>query len=152
MNLPNKKYIAAIDVHAQNTFTPICPNELPVPEGDQIVAQLNQQADFAQYRIGVKEAHHLSAIWVATEDKPQLTKIEGRNVDVTWRAHSIVGTKGFELIKGLPEITEYDYYVWQGIEDHLHPYGVCYHDMEEKLSTGIIEYLRCQQINTVLVG
>ena len=29
--------IASFDVDAQKGFTPLCPNELPVPEGDTIV-------------------------------------------------------------------------------------------------------------------
>ena len=34
----------------------------------------------------------------------------------------------------------------------LHPYGACFHDIEEKLSTGLIEWLRCQNTDTVIVG
>ena len=41
MKLPEKKYLASFDIDAQNTFTPICPNELPVVEGDQIADELN---------------------------------------------------------------------------------------------------------------
>ena len=37
MNLPEKKYIASFDIDAQNTFTPVCPDELPVIDGDKIV-------------------------------------------------------------------------------------------------------------------
>ena len=33
--------IAAIDVDVQNTFTPVCPQELPVPEGHLIADALN---------------------------------------------------------------------------------------------------------------
>lgn len=41
--------IAAIDVDPQQTFTPLCPNELPVHEGDTIADTLNLQTSFAQY-------------------------------------------------------------------------------------------------------
>jgi nicotinamidase/pyrazinamidase len=34
----------------------------------------------------------------------------------------------------------------------MHPYGSCYHDLAEKLSTGAIEYLRCQEVKIVIVG
>ena len=44
--------IASFDVDAQKGFTPLCPNELPVPEGDAIVPALNQLAARAQLRIG----------------------------------------------------------------------------------------------------
>ena len=50
MQLPEKKYIASFDIDAQNTFTPVCPNELPVAEGDTIAPELNAQAQFASLR------------------------------------------------------------------------------------------------------
>ena len=34
----------------------------------------------------------------------------------------------------------------------MHPYGSCYHDLAEKVSTGVIEYLRCHEVKTVIVG
>ena len=33
--------IAAIDVDAQNGFTPLCPGELPVEDGENIADELN---------------------------------------------------------------------------------------------------------------
>lgn len=147
-----RERVASFDVHAQNTFTPLCPQELPVPEGDQIVDELNAQALKAKFRIGSKEAHHPEAVWVATKDNPVLSPIQGENVDVHWPKHSITGTKGFELIKGLPKVTDYDFFVWEGIELDMHPYGVCYHDRAEKLSTGVIEFLRAHRIDIVIVG
>ena len=50
MQLPEKKYIASFDIDAQNTFTPVCPDELPVAEGDTIAPELNAQAQFASLR------------------------------------------------------------------------------------------------------
>jgi len=152
MQLPDKSCIASFDVHAQKSFTSLCPKELPVPDGLSIVDELNAQARFACLRIGAKEAHNPNAIWVADDKHPQLSPVSGDNVDVRWVPHSIVGTKGFELIDGLPKITNYDYYVWMGIELDLHPYGACYHDIQEKLSTGVIEYLRAHAITTVILG
>lgn len=38
------------------------------------------------------------------------------------------------------------------MEPTLHPYGMCYHDIEESLSTGVIEYLRETNIKLVIVG
>lgn len=150
--IDEKSRVASFDVHAQYTFTPVCPNELPVPNGTEIVAELNAQAKLASLRVGSKEAHHPQAIWAATEEHPQLSPIEGENVDVRWKPHSMPGTKGFELIAGLPKPTEHDYFVWQGIELDLHPYGACYHDLKEKLSTGVIEFLKQHHITTVIVG
>ena len=57
MQLPEKKYIASFDIDAQNTFTPVCPDELPVAEGDTIAPELNAQAQFAGLRLASRDAH-----------------------------------------------------------------------------------------------
>lgn len=152
--IPVKHFVASFDVDAQNTFTPVCPDELPVPEGDQIVSSLNRQAEFAQYRVGSKDAHSPKAIWVADLNHPQFSPVtpEESNADIYWNLHGVPGTKGFELIEGLPDVTAYDYFIWKGMEPNMHPYGACYHDYAEKMSTGVIEFLKSKIIDTVLVG
>lgn len=148
----NRSQTASFDVDCQNTFTPLCPDELPVPEGDMIVAQLNAQAKKAAFRLGSKDAHSQKAVWIADHDHPQFSPIEGNNVDMRWVPHAIVGSKGFASIDGLPAVTEYDYFVWKGIELDMHPYGACFHDFAERLSTGVIEFLRAKNVTTVIVG
>ena len=150
MQIGNK--VASFDVDAQNTFTPLCPDELPVAGGTEIVEELNAQARYADYRLGSKEGHSPKAVWVADADHPQLESVEGPNVDVRWNLHAVPGTLVFELIDGLPHPAEYDFFVWKGIELDMHPYGSCYHDLAEKVSTGVIEYLRCHEVKTVIVG
>ena len=66
--------------------------------------------------------------------------------------HAVPGTKGFELIDGLPKPSDYDFFVWKGIELDMHPYGACYHDLGNTMSTGAIEFLKCQGVKTVIVG
>lgn len=130
----------------------MCPDELPVPNGDKIGAELNKQAALAGLRLGSKDAHSEHAIWIADNDKPMLTKLAGENVDLYWPKHAIPGTKGFELLDELPHPKDYDFFVWKGIEPDMHPYGLCYHDHAERLSTGVIEFLKNHAIDTVLVG
>lgn len=143
---------ATFDVDAQNGFTPVCPDELPVPEGNEITQALNKQAELAKYRVGSKDAHCREAAWIATREKPQFTQLGLPNADIHWEAHCIMGTKGAELIDGLPEVLEYDFFVWKGIEPTLHPYGACYHDFEKKMSTGVIEFLKAKEVENVIVG
>lgn len=153
ISIPQAQQVASFDVDAQNTFTPVCPDELPVAGGTEIVDELNKQAKFAAYRIGSKDAHSPKSVWVATDDKPQYSPVEGEeNVDIRWNLHAVPGTKGFELIEGLPKVTDYDFFVWKGIETDMHPYGACYHDFADKMSTGVIEFLKVNEVNTVLVG
>lgn len=152
LTLPDKQKIASFDIDAQCTFTALCPDELPVIEGDTIVDELNAQAQFATYRIGSKDAHSPKALWVADEQHPPLSEIKGDNVDLRWPLHAVPGTQGFELIPGLPKVTEYDFFVWKGIELDMHPYGNCYHDFAEKMSTGLVEFLRARDVTTVLAG
>ncbi|MGL5290220.1 MAG: nicotinamidase, partial [Aeromonas sp.] len=59
--------IASLDIDAQKGFTPLCPNELPVAGGSEIVAALNAQATLATLRVGSKDAHPANADW-ATRD------------------------------------------------------------------------------------
>ncbi|MCH2546599.1 MAG: isochorismatase family protein [Alphaproteobacteria bacterium] len=144
--------IASFDVDAQYCFTPVCPEELPVAQGDEIADELNAQAKFAQYRIGSKDAHSPQAVWVADMHNPQFSPVEGANVDIRWNKHAVPGTKGFELIEGLPHPAEYDFFVWKGIEPDMHPYGACYHDLADTRSTGVIEWMRAKHITHVIVG
>jgi len=128
---------------------------LPVPDGHNIVDELNLQAKFAKLRTVSKDVHPANAIWLADEAIPQLTKLEipnEKNVDVAWNAHCMSGTEGVKLLPGLPKITEYDFIVFKGIEPNLHPYSGVYHDMEKKISTGLVEYYRANRINTIILG
>lgn len=144
--------IASFDVDAQKGFTPLCPNELPVPEGDAIVPALNQLAARAQLRIGSKDAHSPQAAWVVPEHAQMLQPLPLANADLTWVSHCVPGTPGFALLDGLPAPLDYNYFVWKGVEPDLHPYGACYHDLAEKRSTGVIEFLRQNDVGLVLVG
>lgn len=144
--------VASFDVDAQNCFTPVCPDELPVPGGDEIAGELNAQAKLAEYRIGSKDAHSPQAVWVADSQNPQFSPVQGRNVDIRWNVHAVPGTKGFELIEGLPHPADYDFFVWKGVEPDMHPYGACYHDLADSKSTGVIEWLRAHGVTHVIVG
>lgn len=153
LELESKIHVASLDVDAQNSFTPICPNELPIPFGQEIVHELNQQSTLAHLRIGSKDAHPANPVWLANQNHPTLSPITGyQNVDVRWPQHCVPGSLGFKLIEGLPHPQEYDYFIWKGVEPDMHPYGACYHDIHERMSTGLIEFLIAHQISTVIVG
>lgn len=144
--------IVAIDIDAQKTFTPLCPNELPVAGGDEIVGELNAQATLADLRVMTKDAHTLHAQWLC-ENHSQMGQPTGLpNADITWVAHAIIGTYGFELLDGLPAEQDYDFCVWKGMSPELHPYGACFHDLQEHHSTGLCEWLHSKQAQIVIVG
>jgi len=153
MQLPERDSIASFDVDAQCTFTPLCPDELPVEGGDRIGPELNRQATLARWRLGSKDSHSPSAVWV-TRDPEMIGQpgVPGDNVEEHWPAHAVPGTQGFELVPGLPHPAEYHFFVWKGVELDMHPYGACYHDIAERMSTGVIEWLRARQVSHVLVG
>lgn len=150
--LYNIKEVASIDVDSQKGFTPLCPEQLPVEDGDNIVNALNEQSVYASKRIASKDAHCRKAIWIATEEQPQFSPVQGDDVDIRWNKHCEMGEKGAELLDGLPEIKQYDFFVWKGIEPNMHPYGICFHDFAKKMSTGIIEYLLVEEIKVCIVG
>lgn len=136
-----KATTASFEIDCQKTFTPLCPAELPVPEGEQIVDEINAQAAFAAYRLGSKEGH-----------SPKANFINPLAGETRWPVHAVPGTLGFEALDGLPPITDYDFYVWKGVELNLHPYGSCYHDLAETISTGAIEFLQAKGVDCVIVG
>lgn len=151
--LPNQERVASFDVDSQRTFTPICPDELPVPGGDEIVEELNRQARRARWRLGSKDAHSPNAVWVTDKaEKIGQPGVAGHNVEEHWPVHAVPGTEGFELLPGLPRPGDYDFFVWKGVELDMHPYGACYHDIAERMSTGVIEWLRARNVTHVLVG
>jgi len=143
---------ASFDVDAEKGFTNLCPNELPVPDGENIVDELNAQAKLTRLRIGSKDVHPKNAIWIATSENPQFTPINGENVDICWNLHCPSGEYGSELLDGLPAVKDYDFFIFKGIEPDLHPYSACYHDLQKKLSTGVIEWLLQHDISDVIVG
>lgn len=149
----DRERTASFDVDAQCGFSPLCPNELPVPDGHNIVGELNAQAQYASVRIGSKDAHSPNAAWVATQEAPQFTPVVGLpNVDIRWNRHCEVGTPGFELLPGLPAVEDYNFFVYKGVERTMHPYGACYHDKAERRSTGVLEFLNVRDIDTVIIG
>ncbi|RFA28227.1 nicotinamidase [Alkalilimnicola ehrlichii] len=151
--LPPKDVVASLDVDAQKCFTPVCPDELPVPEGDEIVDELNAQAGLARLRLFSKDAHPATPVWLADAEHPPLSPVEGEaNADLYWPLHAVPGTRGFELLDGLPAETAYDHPIYKGVAPDMHPYGAAYHDLAERISTGLIEYLTVNRISHVIVG
>ena len=113
---------------------------------------LNTQARKANFRVLTKDAHQSKAIWTVDNHSQMLQPLNHPNADLTWVSHAVPGTRGFETIPELPAVTDYDFVVWKGIEADLHPYGACYHDIAEQLSTGLIEWLIVKEVDTVLIG
>lgn len=148
-----KQKIASFDVDPQNCFTDVCPNELPVPGGTEIVSTLNAHALLADLRIGSRCAHPHDADWVAETANEFLQPVDQKNVDLKWFRHAVIGTTGFKLIDGLPHPIEgYDFMVNKGLDHDAHPYGACYHDLANTKSTGVIEYLSYHKVTDVIVG
>lgn len=150
----DKAMTASFDVDPQCGFTPLCPAELPIEEGNLISDELNAQSQFSSYRIVSKDCHPAEAPWIAESPDQIMTPVEGAypNLDIKWPAHCVIGTFGNSLIPGLPNENQYDVVIEKGIDPLKHPYGACYHDLAEKESTGIIEWLQKHKVNTVIVG
>ena len=148
-----KKPIASFAVDVQNGFTPLCPLELPVPRGNEIAVEILFMESMSAFRIGSKDWHHPQAMWVASDSAPQFTPIHNvENMDLRWNPHCEGGTFGAQLLEGLKKPQEYDYFVWKGMELDLHPYSAVYHDLKKRLSTGVIEVLRANGLNVVIVA
>jgi nicotinamidase/pyrazinamidase len=149
-----KSVTASFDVDPQCGFTFLCPDELPIHQGEQIADELNAQAQFACCRLVSKDSHPATAPWITKNADEIMKPVVGDypNLDVKWPAHCVVGTKGNQLIPGLPNESDYDLLITKGTNPLKHPYGACFHDFAENESTGVIEWLHKQQIKMVLVG
>ena len=124
----------------------------PLLAATTIAAELNAQAALADLRVMTKDAHSQKAAWLVDNSVDMLKPTGLKNADLTWVAHAMIGSEGYGLLDGLPDLDGYDYCVWKGVDPALHPYGACYHDIEERLSTGLIEWLAAKQARFVLVG
>lgn len=149
-----KEKTASFDVDPQRGFTPLCPDELPVAEGDEIAGELNAQAMFARLRLVSKDCHPAAAPWVAHSAAEVMQPVEGGhpNLDIKWPPHCVVGTEGNRLIPGLPDEADYDLVIEKGNDPLMHPYGACFQDLQENISTGAIEWLQGQGVDTLLLG
>jgi len=144
---------ASHNVDPEKGFTPLCPDELPVPEGHLIGKELAKQNSLFSIKTISRDIHPTNARWIATEEFPQFTLIEGeKNVDMYWNAHCISGTYGAEILDELGKIEDFDFIVNKGVDPHLHPYTSVYHDQESKISTGLIEFYDYHNITTIIVG
>lgn len=150
----NKAKTASFDVDPQRGFTPLCPDELPVAEGDTIADELNAQATFAALRVVSKDCHPAQAPWVAASAEEIMQPVPGDhpNLDIKWPPHCVVGTEGNKLIPGLPDETDYDLVIEKGSDPEMHPYGACFYDLLEEQSTGAIEWLQEHDVETVLLA
>jgi nicotinamidase/pyrazinamidase len=149
-----KTKTASFDVDPQRGFTPLCPAELPVAEGDLIAGELNRQAEFASLRVVSKDCHPAEAPWVASSPAEIMQPVTGNfpGLDIKWPPHCVVGTEGNRLIPDLPAEEQYDLVIEKGLDPLKHPYGACYHDLAESESTGAIEWLQERGVETVIVG
>ena len=147
-----KRYTASFDVDPQCGFSELCPQELPVPGALDIIPEMNANAELARLRVASKDAHSPGAVWVADSEHPQFSPVGLPNSDIHWNRHCEVGTPGFEFLPGLPDPIDYNFIAYKGLERDMHPYGACYHDLQNTRSTGIIEYLKMHDIRTVIVG
>lgn len=147
-----KNKTACIDVDPQQGFSELCPNELPVAGALQIVDELMLNHGKASLKLVSRDMHPPGAVWEAESPDRMLEPVGLPEVDIKWNPHCVVGTQGVELLPGLPSVREYDFQINKGIDPDAHPYGAFYHDQADTLSTGGIEFLRSNQIDTVIVG
>lgn len=143
--------LGTLGVDPQKGFTPLCPNELPVPGGHEIVGALNEMRAFDSLNALSSDAHSRQALFYKPE-LPQFTPLKHQNVDTVFNMHCEAGTYGAELLDGLPQPIDVHYFVWKGIANDLHPYGACYHDLSETLTTGLIEFYNSYGVKSVIVG
>lgn len=148
-----KGQTASFFVDAQKGFTPLCPDELPVPGGHEIVFELLELAKLATVHVASGDEHPKNAHFFADAENPQFSHAPaGSGWDVRWQPHCVIGTRGAELLDGLPPKSAYDLYIPKGTQIDKHPYGALYYDLHDSEATGVVELLRARGVSLVLVG
>jgi nicotinamidase/pyrazinamidase len=147
-----KRKVASVEVDVMKTFSQLCMDELPVKDALDIVAPINALANKVTFRIGSKDAHSENAEWITDKDEEIGSPTGNPQAPHKWKKHGIPGTLGFEMLDGMPDPFSYDFFVWKGIESRYHPYGVCYHDPLNTMSTGLIEWLLINEVTEVVVS
>jgi nicotinamidase/pyrazinamidase len=103
---------ALLVVDVQRGFTELCPNELPVPGGLAIVANVNRLLDVAWPRIDASQDWH----------PPDHRSFLGQ-ADNLYPPHCVAGTPGAEFLPGLH--TERFHVIWRkGFERDFEAYAV----------------------------
>lgn len=153
-----KETSATFLVDAQKGFTPLCPDELPVPEGDLIGPECNKTFEKTKFKVASKDAHPHDAIWL-TEYRASIGKpvaMAYPQIDLCWPRHCVVGTYGFELLSSLPKMEEFDFLIYKGAECNIHPYSAVYQLLNpnskgNRISTGVIEFFKANGVDTVVI-
>ncbi|CAH0535747.1 hypothetical protein VST7929_03221 [Vibrio stylophorae] len=145
-------HTASLDIDPQQGFSELCPLELPVQGALEIVPELLANHRHGKIKLVSRDMHPPGAAWEAQSSEQVLTPVGLPEVDVKWPVHCVIGTQGAQLLPGLPAVLDYDFQINKGLDGNAHPYGALYHDQADTRSTGAIEYLRAQQIDTVIIG
>ncbi|AXY03448.1 isochorismatase family protein [Vibrio alfacsensis] len=148
----NYQTTAVIDVDPEKGFTELCPNELPVAGALDIVPELLNNHTKGRLKLVSRDLHPPKAAWDAESPANMLEPVGLPNVDIKWNRHCVLGTPGSELLDGLPPVLEYDFQVNKGMDPDAHPYGIFFHDVADTKTTGANEFLKFNQIDTLVIG
>ena len=148
----NYQNTAIIDVDPQKGFSEICPDELPVKGALEIVPELVKNHTKGRLKLVSRDLHPPKAAWDAETPANMLEPVGLPNVDLKWNRHCVIGTQGVELLNGLPPVLDYDFQVNKGMDPDAHPYGIFFHDIDDTITTGANEFLKFNQIDTVIIG
>ena len=125
---------------------------LPVAEGDQVIAVANKMMDQFDHVVASKDWHpadHLSFAANHPWRKPgQVIELAGIK-QTLWPIHCVQHSFGANFIPGLQE-EKIDHIVYKGTDKQLDSYS-CFYDNQHQRSTGLTEYLREKQVDTVYI-
>lgn len=133
MNPIDPKTSSLLVVDLQRGFTSLCPDELPVPGGLEIVPNVNRLLEMAWVRIDASQDWH----------PPDHCSFFGRR-DNLYPPHCVMGTSGTEFVPHLR--TEYFQAIWRkGFQRDFEAYALT------AQHPAFIDLLRVDRITTVVV-
>lgn len=140
---------ALILVDVQNDFSPS--GALPVPEGDQIVAVINQLIPHFEHVIATQDWHpagHASFASVQNKQPGDVIDLQGIT-QVMWPDHCVQYSHGAEFIDGL-NVDAITHTVMKGTNPDIDSYSGFF-DNQRLQSTGLENYLSEQGIDEVYI-
>lgn len=143
----------AIDLQPQCRFSCHAANDTAhVYQPEQIVAELNQQAQYADLRLLVENTSAISHTLCNSVNNHIKTATSHQYFifdKLSRLQHKAEQCRGLHFLSGLPCPADYDHEIETEANENT---SACFHDTQQSRSTGLLEWLFAQQTHTIIIG
>lgn len=141
---------ALVLVDLQNDFLP--GGALAVPDGDHVIPVANRVQPLFDLVVASQDWHPANhgSFAASHPGRQPGEQIELAGLpQILWPTHCVQESEGARLASGL-DTTRIDHLVYKGIDPEIDSYS-CFHDNGHRRSTGLADYLRDQNVDTLFL-